>query len=100
MKKVKIPKLKPEEKELIIKNYFLKKDGEKRITEVLNNAINIIMLAFLAVCNVIVAGIFFVVTLKTGSSFAAIMTISAICTSIMISYNYVNVANYRTKKRN
>ena len=99
MKQVKIPKLKPEEKEEIIKNYFQKKEGDKRIATILNNVINAIMLAFLAVCNVIVAGVFFMVALKTKSSFAALMSVSAICTSIVISYAYVQAAKENHKRR-
>ena len=99
MKQVKIPKLKPEEKEEIIKNYFQKKEGDKRIAETIQAVINAIMLAFLAVCNVIVAGVFFMVALKTKSSFAALMSISAICTSVVISYAYVQTAKENHKRR-
>jgi hypothetical protein len=99
MKTTKIPKLKPEEKEMIIRNHFQKLEGEKKITEVLTKVVNRLMLAFLAVCNVIAGGIFFVVALKTKSSFFFLMAVSAIITSIMVSFGYIN-SEKKTKKRN
>jgi len=99
MKKVKIPKLKPEEKEEIIKGYFKKIESKKRSIKVLNSFINSLVMAFLAMCNIIIAGLFFVVTIKTRSSFLEILTISAICTSVMVSHSFITVLNKKIKKR-
>jgi len=102
MRKVKIPKLKAEEKEEIIKEYFRKKEGEIRVAEGITTSINLISLAFLAVGNILTAGLFFLVAAKIQSVFLGVLGISAICTSVLMSYtcvNYVKKGNELAKKR-
>lgn len=99
MKKVKIPKLKPEEKEQIIENYFRKKEGDKKVAETIQTVLSTCTLAFLAVFNIIVAGVFFLVAVKTKSGFATVMVISSVCTSVLISNFYVQFAKQTKKKR-
>ena len=99
MKRIKIPKLKPEEKEEIIKDYFKKKESEKNISESITHIINIMVWAFLAVCNIITAGLFFIVAIKLQNSFVGLLGVSAICTSVLMSYNYIKYTIEKKKRK-
>lgn len=99
MKTTKVPKLKPEEKEQIIKNHFQKIEGEKRLSKVMTHALTTIALAFLVVTNILAVGVLFIAASITKSSFGFMLSMGVMISAVIMCHSFVEHNIKKNKKR-